>query len=180
MPVEPSRRAQLARAARTPRAKDRRPLDSNNLTTSYVSTKDCLMSLTGINKPRPWVMILFGLFFLWGFGWETIGHRLLIQMDGTILASHDVPSTGAPRYATEYRVRDDHGKEQVFLAGCTDASLPRSMPIGTRIRKQRWHLDYERNGARIVFIEKYFYTPILACALGMVIWGCLILRREQE
>jgi hypothetical protein len=131
-------------------------------------------------KPRPWALILFGLFFLWGFGWETIEHRLLIHVDGVIVASQDVPSTGAPRYATKYTVRDPHGDEQVFWAGATDASLPRSMPIGTRILKLPWHLDYERNGNRIEFPEKFFYAPILACACGMVIWGCLLLRSGPE
>src|ERR1700722_7271020 len=98
-------------------------------------------------KPKPWVLILFGLFFLWGFGWETIGHRLLSNVNGIIVASRAVPSTGAPRYETQYTIRDTHGDEQVFWAGATDASLPRSMPVGTRIQKQRWHLDYERNGS---------------------------------
>ena len=83
------------------------------------------------------MLILFGLFILWGFGWETIGRRLQTHVDGVIVASRDVPSTGYPRYATEYKVRDTHGDEQVFWAGATDASLPRSMPVGTRIRKQR-------------------------------------------
>jgi hypothetical protein len=131
-------------------------------------------------KPRPWALILFGLFILWGFGWETIGPRLQTNVDGVIVASQDVPSTGSPRYATEYTVRDPHGDEQVFWAGATDASLPRSMPVGTRIRKRRWHLDYERDGNRVEFREKFFYAPILTCAVGIVIWGCLVLRSEPK
>ena len=131
-------------------------------------------------KPKPWVLILFGLFILWGFGWATIGHRLLTNVDGVIVAIRDVPSTGAPRYATQYTVRGPHGDEQVFWAGPTDASLPRSMSVGTRIQKRRWHLGYEQNGTRIGFPEIYFYDVVLACGFGMVVWGVLVLRSEPK
>jgi len=131
-------------------------------------------------KYRAWAKVLFGLFILWGFGWETIGRRLQTSVDGVIVASRDVPSTGAPRYATEYTVRGAGGEEQIFWAGPTDASLPRSMPVGTQIRKLRWHLNYEQNGTLIGFPEKFFYAPVLACALIMVIWGVLVLRSDPE
>jgi hypothetical protein len=126
------------------------------------------------------VLILFGLFILWGFGWETIGHRLLTNVDGVIVASRDVPETGAPRYATQYTVRGPHGDEQVFWAGATDASLPRSMPVGTRIQKRRWHVEYERNGARVGFPEIYFYGAISACGFGMAVWGMLSCVRSEN
>jgi hypothetical protein len=75
------------------------------------------------------VFIIFGLFFLWGFGWDTVGRRLWTDVNGVIVDSRDVPSTGAPRYATEYTVRSVDGKETVYWAGPTDGSLPRSMPV---------------------------------------------------
>ena len=131
-------------------------------------------------KPNPMVLILFGLFFLWGFGWETVGHRLLVDIDGVIVASRDVPSTGAPRYATEYTIRRPSGDEQVFTAGPTDASLPRSMPVGTQIRKRRWHLGFERNGIQIAYPEIYFYDAVMACGFGMVVWGVLVWRSDQK
>jgi hypothetical protein len=126
------------------------------------------------------VLILFGLFFLWGFGWETVGHRLLFDIEGVIVASKDVPSTGAPRYATQYTIRNPHGDEQVFWAGPTDASLPRSMPVGTQVQKRRWHLEYVQNGTRIGFSEIYFYDAVIACGLGMVVWGVLLLRSKPK
>jgi hypothetical protein len=132
-------------------------------------------------KPKPWVLIFFGLFILWGFGWETIGRRLQTDVDGVIVGSQDVPSTGAPRYATRYTVRGPDGNEQVFWAGATDASLPRSMPVGTRIRKRRWHLDYEQNGRHVDFIpEKYFYDLVLACGVGMTVWGVFLWRSQGQ
>ena len=131
-------------------------------------------------KFRAWAKVLFGLFLLWGFGWETVGHRLLTSVDGVIVASRDVPSTGAPRYATEYAVRGANGEEQLFWAGITDASLPRSMPVGTRIRKLRWHLGYEQNGTLIGFPEKFFYAVVCTCGLGVLVWGIVVLRSGPE
>ncbi len=131
-------------------------------------------------KFRAWAKVLFGLFLLYAFGWETVGRRLQTSVDGVIVASRDVPSRGAPRYATEYTVRGANGEERVFWAGPTDASLERSMPIGTRIRKLRWHLDYEQNGAVIGFPGKFFYAVVCACGLGILVWGVLVLRSDPE
>jgi hypothetical protein len=125
------------------------------------------------------VSIVSGLFILWGFGWETVGHRLKTDVDGIIAASRDIPSTGAPRYATEYTVRGADCNAQVFMAGPTDGSLPRSMPVGTHIRKKRWHLDYERDGRREGF-PYIFYGVVLAIALGLVIRGILIFRLQKR
>jgi hypothetical protein len=132
-----------------------------------------------IHKPRPWVLILFGLFMLWGFGWETIGRLLLTQVEGVIVESRDIPPDRSPRYITEYTVRGPNGDEQVFRAGRTDASLPRSMPVGTRILKQQWHLDFERDGQLVEFSGRLFYAATLTCAFGAVIWGCLVLRSAR-
>ena len=54
------------------------------------------------------------------------------------------------------------------------------MPVGTRIRKQRWQLDYEPDGKRVAFQKEFLYAPVLACALGTVVWGVLILRSEPR
>jgi len=121
------------------------------------------------------ILIVFGLFILWGFGWDTVGRRLQIEVSGIVVASRDVPSTGAPRYATEYTIRGPDGNEQVFWAGPTDGSLPRSMPVGTNIRKERWHLDFERDGRQEGF-PYIFYSIVLGIALYLVVWGIVILR----
>jgi len=129
--------------------------------------------------PKAAVLIVFGLFILWGFGWETVGRRLWTNVDGVIVASRDVPSKGAPRYATEYTVRGRDGNETVFWAGPTDGSLPRSMPVGTSIRKKRWHLDYERDGNRMGF-PYIFYDVVLGIGLGLVVWGVWLLCSQWK
>jgi len=123
------------------------------------------------DRRKATVFIVFALFILWGFGWNTVGRRLLTSIDGVIVVRRVVPS------ATEYTVRGDDGSEKVFRAGATDASLPGSMPVGTRIRKKLWHLDYERDGRRESF-PWIMYSSVLGIALSLVVWGILILRSQ--
>ena len=123
--------------------------------------------------------IVFGLFILWGFGWDTVGRRLRTAVDGVIVASRDVPSKGAPRYATEYTVRGADGHEQVFWAGPTDGSLPRSIPVGTHVRKMRWHLGYERDG-RTEGFPYVSYSLVLGIAVSLVLWGIRIFLSQRR
>ena len=125
------------------------------------------------DRRKATVLIVFGLFILWGFGWNTVGRRLLTAIDGIIVARRAVSS------ATEYTVRGDDGSEQVFLAGATDASLPGNMPVGTRIRKKLWHLDYEQDGRREIF-PWIFYSSVVGIAVSLVVWGILILRLQPH
>jgi hypothetical protein len=131
------------------------------------------------DRRKATILILFGLWITWGFGWEVVGQRLSTSVNGVIVASRDVPSRGAPRYSTEYSIRADDGTEQVFWAGPTDASLPRSMPVGTHIRKDRWDLYYERDGRREDF-PWIFYGLVLGLAVSMVLWGILILMSKKQ
>jgi len=123
------------------------------------------------DRRKATVFIAFGLFILWGFGWNTVGRQLLTSIDGVIVVRRVVPS------ATEYTVRGDDGNEKVFRAGATDASLPGSMPVGTRIRKKLWHLDYERDGHRESF-PWILYSSVLGIAVSLIAWGILILRSQ--
>ena len=125
------------------------------------------------------ILIVWGVFMLWGFGWDTVGRLLRTEVDGTIITSQDIPNTGAPRYSTKYTIRSVDGKETTFRAGPTDGSLPRSLPAGTQIRKKRWHLDYEENGQLIRF-SIFFYGFILSIALGAIVSGFLIERNKNK
>ena len=125
------------------------------------------------------IPIVFGLFLMWGFGWETVGRRLRLAADGVVVTALDVPSTGAPRYATQYTIRGVDGKDQILWSGPTDGTLPRSMPVGTRIHKERWHLDYERDG-RTEGFPYVFYYAVLSTAMALIAWGLLKLRMRHR
>jgi hypothetical protein len=49
------------------------------------------------------------------------------------------------------------------------------MPVGTRILKERWHLDYERDGRTDEF-PYLFYCAVLSMATALTAWGLLKLR----
>jgi hypothetical protein len=95
---------------------------------------------------RPAVRLLFALWILYGFGYLTAWQRLETQVQGTVVSSRDVPSTGAPRYATYYMIRGKNEQNSSYVAGCTDASLPRSLPVGTQLIKKKWDWGYQING----------------------------------
>ena len=121
-------------------------------------------------KNRRLFFLFAGLFILWGFGVHTVWARLTIDVHGVVTSSIDDPSRGAPRYATIYTILSDDGRTTQYVAGPTDASLARSLPVNSRVDKDRWHLDYSVNGRRVSF-PIGFYAPIIALGLGALAVG---------
>jgi hypothetical protein len=104
----------------------------------------------------------------WVFG-HTALQYLTIQVNGTVISSNDIPEKGAPRYITEYAIRGPSGETTSYIAGPTDGSLPRSMPVGTTLRKQSWQVSYERDGQVIIDFPVSFYVGICIVALALMI-----------
>lgn len=130
--------------------------------------------------PNPIVILLFALWILWAFGFETVGARLQTQVDGVVTSSRDIPATRGPRYATEYTLRGPDGQDHIYVAGPTDASLPRSMPVGTYLKKRRWHLYFERNEQRVDDFPLFFYQVALGIALGCVVLSAILWRGRRQ
>jgi hypothetical protein len=131
-------------------------------------------------RPNPVVLIVFGLWILWGFGFETVGTRLMTNLEGTIISSQDIPYPPAPaRHGTEYTFRTPDGENVRYIAGATDASLPRNIPVGTYIKKRRWSLSYERNGQKIDDFGTPFYAGFLSFAVACLVWGVRSRRGQQ-
>jgi hypothetical protein len=128
------------------------------------------------------VLFVAALYALWGFGYETVWDRFTTSVDGTVILANDKPTTGAPRYATFYTLKDSNGKLTEYIAGATDASLPRSMPIGTSLHKARWELGYERNGTWVNAYSFTFYFVLLSIAVGYLLYAALmwILELKQR
>jgi hypothetical protein len=116
---------------------------------------------------------------LWGFGIQTLWTRYAMAVEGTVVSSRDVPSKGAPRYATEYVVRGADGHDYQYVAGATDASLDRSLPVGSQIQKKRGQLGYEVNGQWRSF-PIYFYSAIFGVAFFAIFWAALLQWRFKE
>jgi hypothetical protein len=123
--------------------------------------------------PHPLVLLIFGAFILWGFGFETLGRRLMLSIDGVIVSSQEITSTTRPYHATRYMIRGVDGREQIYTTGATDATLPRSMPVGTQLRKEQRELSFMRNGERVNDFPLAFYSTVFGIALGCVVWSFL-------
>jgi hypothetical protein len=138
------------------------------------------MKTNQMKTKAPLALAVWSLWIIWGFGFYTLGTRLWAQLDGVVIASRDFPSTRGPRYVTEYVVRGPDGRESLYTANSTDSTLPRSMPVGTSLKKKRWHLDYERDGQRISDFSLSFYAGILAIAFYCLGWSVLLSRRQRR
>lgn len=114
------------------------------------------------------------------FGLYTLGTRLWTQLDGVVISSRDIPPDRGPRYATEYTLRGPRGQRSFYVAGPTDSSLPRSMPVGTILKKERWHLDYVRNGQHVNDFGLAFYIIVLTIGSGYLGWSILLWRRQNQ
>jgi hypothetical protein len=120
--------------------------------------------------PNARILILWSL-YVWAFGYQTVWRRLDTKIEGTIVTSRDIPPSRGPRYATDYMVRGSDGETREYVAGPTDGSLPRNMPAGTYINKERWRLSFERNGQRVDDFSIDFYLIILVGSIGCLCWG---------
>jgi hypothetical protein len=128
-------------------------------------------------KPQSVVLLCGGLWILWGFGFETMWARYATDVEGTVISSRDVPSKGAPRYITEYIIRSADGHDHQYVAGPTDASLDRSIPIGSQIQKKWGQLGYEVNGQWHQF-PLYAYSATFGVAFFAIFWAALLQRRS--
>jgi hypothetical protein len=113
----------------------------------------------------------------WGFG-TTLSQRLMTDIEGTVISAEDIPVTFSQRHGTDYVVLSPEGRTISYIAGATDASLPRSMPVGTYIKKQRWHTSYERNGQQVDDFGTLSYAAILAGAVGLLVWAAKLKKSE--
>ena len=125
------------------------------------------------------MLIVVALWIFWGFGYETLWKRLTTNVEGTVVSAKDIP-VAPGRHGTEYILRSPDGGTIVYVAGPSDASLPRSMPVGTYIKKRLWHLSYERDGHQAQDFSVLFYATILAIAAGCLAWGVRLNRNQPE
>ncbi len=129
---------------------------------------------------NPLVPLLIALWIGWGFGLNTVGKRLWAELDGVVISSQDVPPTRDARYRTDYVLRSSDGREHSYVAGATDASLPRSLPVGTHLVKRKWHLDYVQNGQTIDDFPISMYAIVIAIGLTCLRWSFTLWRDQRR
>jgi hypothetical protein len=123
------------------------------------------------------ILLVTAIWILWAFGFQTMWKFFVTEIDGVIIVSQDHPSKGASRYGTEYLVRSADGKEKRYVAGATDASLERSLPVGTHIHKVWGQFGYEINDRWISF-PLAVYSAMMGIALFCIVWAVVRWREE--
>jgi hypothetical protein len=125
------------------------------------------------------IRILAAGWILYGMGYQTVFERYKLQLDGVVVESHDIPSKGASRYETEYLIRDQAGHDQLYIAGPTDASLQRSLDVGTKIHKNYGDLGYSINESWVEF-PTYFYSIVMVIAVALLVSGVLTYKKSRR
>jgi hypothetical protein len=129
-------------------------------------------------NPQSVIPTIFALWILWGFGFQTLWARYTTEFEGVVVSSRDNPSKGAPRYTTEYVIRDASNHDTRYVAGPTDASLERSIPVGSRIEKKWGQLGYQLNDQWRSF-PIAFYSAIMGVAFFALFWAALVQWRTK-
>jgi hypothetical protein len=81
--------------------------------------------------PHPLLSLAFAIFIIWGFGFETVGRRLVLALDGDITTERFIPRNWHSHGpGMVYIVRAADGTEQQYTAGGNDSSLPLNLPVG--------------------------------------------------
>ena len=122
------------------------------------------------------IATLAAFWIIWGFGYQTIWARLMTEIDGTVTVRQEVTTSG--RRGTIYTVRGAHGADREYVAGATDASLSREMPVGTVVVKRKWHLSYLRDDAPVNDFPTYAYSGTLGLAAACLLWALLEMLRR--
>jgi hypothetical protein len=107
--------------------------------------------------------------------YATVAGHYLAQFDGVIIGR-----TEFVRYppwtrnlTTRYLIREADGREHVYYADPSQGHID-GFPIGTHLIKQRWHMDYEADGARRDDFPLPIYAFWMILDFGMLV-GCVIL-----
>jgi hypothetical protein len=123
-----------------------------------------------IRSRRWWVLALFAAWTLY-LGASGLSTRLLTSVDGTVISSR---TTEGARPVTYYTIEASDGQEQSFIAGPTDGSLPREMPVGTVIQKKKFELSYLRNRQRVrdfpLGFHMLWFAVSTVFARGAFVW----------
>ena len=121
----------------------------------------------------PGVAILVILLLSCGEYAMVAGHYLA-QFDGVVVARtddvHYPPWTR--NLATRYVIRESDGLERVYYADPSQGHID-GFPIGTRLTKQRWHMDYEADGQARDDFPFSFYLFWMILDFGLLV-GCVI------
>ena len=115
----------------------------------------------------PLAAIAVGLWLCWSYGYQCLWTRLNTDVHGVVVASDPVDETTRdPRWI--YTIRTRGGGEVRYVARLSMGSLQLGLPVGSRVQKNRWQLDYAVDGRRVVFPTNFFVIVTFIGVLAVV------------
>jgi hypothetical protein len=130
----------------------------------------------GTNR-NPAAMAIFSLWFLY-MAYSTIAGRLEIEADGTILKREAFTRYG--RDGAIYTLAAPDGSSHSLTSGCTDSSLPRELPIGSRLVKLKNHLSYTLDGRTISDFPLPIYGLIAGVGLSLLAFSGILFVQQRK
>lgn len=128
----------------------------------------------------PLLLILIAIGTFWTSGYLGVWYRLQIAAEGTVIAREDFPRTMQTHGPTTlYRLRREDGSVGGYIATTSDASLPRTIPVGTAISKHRWDLFYLLDGKRVDDFPLVGSLAALAVGLACLVGAVILLTRDR-
>lgn len=121
-------------------------------------------------RPSPIGIGVWSLWLLW-IALSPVWFRLNTSVEGEVISAQDIPPTRGPRYATKYTLRGPDGRDVEYVAGATSGSLPRSIPVGTYLKKPKWTIYYERDGRQFDAGVPWFSLVLTCFAISCLIWS---------
>jgi hypothetical protein len=109
---------------------------------------------------------------IWLFAGHEIYQRAAISLDGTVVSSET--SCVQPynnRCDTAYVLEGRDGAQSAYVAGPTDESLERRLPVGTVIHKSKWSLSYTVDARNVNDFPIGFYGGLMAFGLLCALFG---------
>jgi len=106
------------------------------------------------------------------FAGHEIYQRAAISLQGTVVSSET--SCVQPynnRCDTRYVVEAQDQTHSTYIAGPTDESLERRLPVGTFIRKDKWALTYSVNNQKVSDFPVVFYGGLMAFGVLVALFG---------
>lgn len=115
------------------------------------------------------------------FAGNEIYQRAVVELSGTVTLSETTcvqPYNN--RCSTKYVVTGENGSYATYVAGSSDASLERYLPVGTLVNKRKWSLVYSVNGKQISDFPIKFYDGVILVGMLCAWSGALSFKGPSK
>jgi hypothetical protein len=130
---------------------------------------------------KPYLAAAFFGVFVIIFAVREVYNRVSIDVHGKVIVSDTTcvqPSNN--RCSTRYVIESATHDRSEYVAGPTESSLRRWLPVGTSLEKTKWELGYSIDSQRISDFSMTFYEIVGFVGVGFCWWAVLLYWTGRE